>query len=527
MSNAFILPTRRSLLLSGAAFFAQSLFAPGSNAITVAAEDPPVPTEEVAGPFDRSVVTELARKLAKAAYEPPPNELPPEIRDLTYDQYRDIRFKPAAAIWAGEGMPFQLQFFHRGFYYKDEIDFSIVKDGKAAHLPYSQQMFDFGPLVPRPLPQGDIGFAGFRIHGPINRPDYYDEIAVFQGASYFRSLGKGQAYGLSARGLAVKTAEPEGEEFPIFRSFWIETPVKDSETIVVHALLDSVSVAGAYRFTIRPGYPTVMDVEATIFPRVELARVGLAPSTSMFFFSANGRSGIDDFRPEVHDSDGLLMLNGRGERLWRPLANPKTLQISSFVDAGPRGFGLIQRNRDIDAYQDFEAAYERRPSLWVEPVGDWGQGTVTLVEIPSDSEIHDNIVAYWQPQTPIAAGSEYAFSYRLSWGGDPLQEPGSAVVAETRSGRASVQGPSPVRLFVIDYVIPDGSRGMPAEDPKAKVFNNAGKIANVVMAKNPVTKGWRLSFHLDPESAASIELRVELSFADERSAETWMYRWTA
>jgi glucans biosynthesis protein len=248
----------------------------------------------------------------------------------------------------------------------------------------------------------------------------------------------------------------------------------------------------------------------------------------MFYFSANGRAGIDDFRPEVHDSDGLLMLNGRGERLWRPLSNPKMLQISSFIDAGPRGFGLVQRNRSVDAYQDFEAAYERRPSLWVEPVGDWGQGTVTLVEIPSEAEIHDNIVAFWQPQAPITAGSEYSFSYRLSWGGDPLQEPGCAVVAETRSGRASLQGPTPIRLFVIDYVIiPDGSHSMPAEDPKAKVFTSAGKVANVVMAKNPEIKGWRLSFHLDPESAPSVELRVELAFADGRSAEIWMYRWTA
>jgi glucans biosynthesis protein len=526
MSPPSFLPTRRSVLLSGTAFLVNLLSGANAGAITVAAEDP-VPADPVASPFDRSTVTELARQLAKKPYKPPANELPPEIHDLTYDQYRDIRFKPSAAIWAGEGMPFQLQFFHRGFYYKDEIDFAIVSGGKAAHLPYSPQMFDFGPLVPRPLPSGDIGFAGFRIHGPINRPDYYDEVAVFQGASYFRSLGKGQAYGLSARGLAVKTAEPEGEEFPVFRSFWIETPLKDSETIVVHALLDSQSAAGAYRITIRPGLPTVMDVEAELFPRVDLVKVGLAPATSMFYFDANGRTGFDDFRPEVHDSDGLLMLNGRGERLWRPLANPKTLQISSFLDAGPRGFGLIQRNRDVAAYQDFEAAYERRPSLWVEPVGDWGQGTVTLIEIPSDAEIHDNIVAYWQPRDPIAAGSEYAFSYRLSWGGDPLQEPGGAVVVATRSGRASTQGPTPVRLFVIDYAIPDASRGMPEADPKAKVNTSAGKVFNVVIARNPMTKGWRLSFHLDPESAASIELRVEVAFADERPAETWMYRWTA
>jgi glucans biosynthesis protein len=521
-------PTRRQLLASGAVVLGSAMLGGSANALDVkpgeAAAANPVMVE---GPFDRSAVSALARALAQAEYKPPPNELPTEIGDLSYDQYRDIRFRPAASIWAEEGLPFQLQFFHRGFYYKDAIDISVVEDGQAKHLPYSPDMFDFGPLVPRPLPTGDIAFAGFRVHGPINKPDYFDEVAVFLGASYFRSLGKGQAYGLSARGLALKTAEPEGEEFPIFRNFWVERPLKESETLVIHALLDSPSVAGAYRLTIRPGLPTTMDVEADLFPRVDLVKVGLAPATSMFFFGPNDRADIDDYRPEVHDSDGLLMLNGRGERLWRPLANPKTLQISSFVDAGPRGFGLIQRDRDVKAYEDIEAAYERRPSLWVEPVGDWGQGAVTLIEIPTDAEIHDNIVAYWQPKTPIPAGSEYAFSYRLSWGNGPTADPGTVVAGETRVGRASAQGPTPVRHFVVDYAIPDSSQGMPKDDPTAKVSASGGEVNHVVIARNPLAGGWRVSFHLDPKSETLIELRLELAFPDGRPAETWMYRWTA
>ena len=270
-----------------------------------------------------------------------------------------------------------------------------------------------------------------------------------------------------------------------------------------------------------------MDVEATLFPRVDLVKVGLAPGTSMFYFDANGRQGVDDYRPEVHDSDGLLMINGRGEHLWRPLANPHKLQISAFLDAGPRGFGLIQRNRAFESYQDIEAGYERRPSLWVEPVGDWGTGAVTLVEIPSDSEINDNIVAYWAPRDPIKAGSEASFAYRLSWGIGPQDGNVLAVVAATRSGRATLKGATPVRRIVVDYAILDPSQLKPATLPKATVTTSAGKLANVVIADNPMTGGWRLAFELDPADAESIELRAVLDFADGRKAETWVYRWTA
>jgi glucans biosynthesis protein len=477
-------------------------------------------------PFDRSTVAALARKLAASEFVPPPTELPEAISDLTYDQYRDIRSARDKAIWANTNLPFQLQLFHRGFYFQSEIDVAIVDGDEARHLAYTPDLFDFGKLVPRPLPTEDIGFAGIRLLGRINRPDKFDEVAVFQGASYFRSLGRDQSYGLSARGLALKTASAEGEEFPIFRNFWVETPVEDSQTIVVHALLDSQSVAGAYRFSIRPGASTVMDVEAVIFPRVELTSVGLAPGTSMFFFGPNARDEVDDYRPEVHDSDGLLMVNGRGERLWRPLANPKTLQTSAFVDIGPRGFGLIQRNRVFAAYQDIEAGYERRTSMWVEPVGDWGRGAVTLVEIPSESEIHDNIVAYWAPREPIAAGSEFSFAYRLFWGQEPALPPGGVYVTATRSGRATLGGPSPVRLFVVDYVAPDGTQESPAVEPKPTVSASAGKLDHVVIQRNPGTGGWRLTFQLDPEDAELIELRAELEFPDQRPAETWVYRWT-
>ena len=391
------------------------------------------------GPFSRASVVEIARSLSKGEFVPPRQDLPDPIKDLSYEQYRDIRFDRDASLWAAEGLPFRLQLFHRGFYYKEEIDVALVSDGTAHHLAYSPTFFDAGKLVTQPLPTDDIGFAGIRLLGLINDDKKFDEIAVFLGASYFRSLGRNQVYGLSARGLAIKTADPEGEEFPIFRAFWVEQPMQDSETVVVHALLDSASTSGAYRFSIRPDQSTLIDVEATLFPRVDLAKFGLAPASSMYAFGPNDRHDVDDYRPEVHDSDGLLMINGRGERIWRPIANPGKLQVSAFADGAPRGFGLTQRNRDPATYQDFEAHYQQRPTLWIEPVGDWGRGAVMLVEIPSNSEINDNIVAYWQPQDPIPAGSEFSFAYRMFWGTEPPAAPDSAIVQTTRVGRASVE----------------------------------------------------------------------------------------
>ncbi len=533
------LPTRRRVLASAGATLASAAVGWPANALSndqpAAPAAPNLITAD--GPFSRSTVTEIARALAKGPFVPPNQKLPDAISDLNYDQYRAIYFKQDAAIWTKEELPFRLQLFHRGFFFKDEIDIAVVKDGQAHHLAYSPDYYQRGNIVPHPLPTEDIGFAGLRIHGEINRPGYFDEIAVFQGASYFRSLGKGQIYGISARGLALKVGDPGGEEFPIFRDYWVETPDKESDSIVVHALLDSPSVAGAYRFTIRPGLPTQMDVEATLFPRVDLDKAGLAAGTSMFYFDANGREDFDDWRPEVHDSDGLLMINGRGEHIWRPLANPKTLQFSAFVDSAPRGFGLMQRDRNYDTYQDYNASYERRPSLWVEPVGDWGKGTVTLVEIPSNSETNDNIVAYWTPSQPIKAGSEFPFAYRLSWGNGP--ELTGVTVAATRRGRGDLKEASPIRRFVIDYapaavaVAANDPKpaapaaGDPPVDPKATVTASGGKISDIWIEPNPTNNGWRLTFNLDPDGKKLVEIRATLTFADGRPAETWLYRWTA
>lgn len=265
-------------------------------------------------------------------------------------------------MWHGEKLPFEVQFFHRGFFYKNRVDVYEVVDGQATKIQYRPDYFSFGETKP-PSPDADLGFAGFRIHAPINRPDYYDEVCVFLGASYFRAVAKGEIYGLSARGLSINTGEAKGEEFPLFKAFWIEKPVPNATSIVVHALLDSKSAAASYRFTIRPGATTVFDVEMSLYPRVDLDHAGLAPMTSMFFFGPNDRNDVDDFRPAVHDSDGLAIYNGQGEQLWRPLSNPRDLQISTFADLNPHGFGLMQREKNFFAYEDLESQFERRPSL--------------------------------------------------------------------------------------------------------------------------------------------------------------------
>lgn len=512
---------RRDLLLGALAIpfgaaLAQRLVDSGVMA------DEAAPTEEGV-PFDAWTVRQLARSLAEKPYAPPEPNLPEWLAEINYDQFRGIRFAPDHAVWRAEQLPFQLQFFHRGFYFRDRVDIHRVVDGKAYPIHYSPDLFTFEGVEKPNV--NDLGFAGFRIHGPINRPDYFDEICVFLGASYFRAVAKHQVYGLSARGLSIKTGNPQGEEVPVFRAFWVEQPAPDAATIVVHALLDSESAAAGFRFTIRPGDTTVFDVEATLYPRVDIEEAGIATLTSMFFFDASDRIGVDDYRPAVHDSDGLLIWNGRGEQLWRPLANPTSLQISQFTDANPRGFGLMQRKRDFAIYQDLEARYERRPSAWVELIGDWGNGAAVLVEIPTNSEIHDNIVAFWRPRDPLRAKGEYPFTYRIHWCWDTPWPTELARIAETRIGQAW-EDPS-TRLFVID--VAGGKLGElpPEAKPRIEAWSNVGQLRNLVAQPNPETGGWRMSFELVPEDNPSVELRAQLILDDKPLSEVWVYRWTS
>ncbi|MET1046234.1 MAG: glucan biosynthesis protein G [Hyphomicrobium sp.] len=471
--------------------------------------------------FGATTVKTEAKRLSDQPFVKPGIDLPPPFNKLTYAQYRDIRFRPEAAIWKGDHLDYQIQPFAMGWLYDVPVDLWIVENGKATRLVADSKLFSFGPLIGPGPEAAPFGFSGFRIHGPINRADAFDEYTVFQGASYFRGVGRNEGYGASARGLALNTAQPGGEEFPFFRSFWIERPKPIASELVIHALLDSTSTTGAYRFSIAPGETTIMDVEATLYPRVGLSHVGIGPLTSMYFHGQSSQHRVDDIRPAVHDSEGLAMVNGSGERLWRPLNNPKTLQMSAFTDRDPKGFGLWQRDRNFHNYEDLESRFERRPSVWVEPESPWGDGFVELVEIPIEDEIHDNIAAYWKPAKELAAGGPHVFNYKIYWGQDVPEAWAGARVVKTRVGNGKKPG---IIVFVIDLAGPSvkDAKDMPAVDLSAHV----GQVSNVSVQRNAEISGVRVSFNLTPGDNELVELRCVLKAGEQPVSETWLYRWT-
>jgi glucans biosynthesis protein len=520
---------RRSVLggavsIAGAFAFVRQLAAnnPAFAGVQGATPVPPADIAIAAKPvFNAENVVEAARSLAATDFAKPAIELPEPFKALSYDQYRDIRFRADQAIWRGEKLDFELQLFPMGWLYEMPVELNIIEDGVPRKLVANDRLFSLGPLIGEGPEAAPFGFSGFRVHGPINRADYYDEFVVFQGASYLRAVGRGQNYGASARGLAINTARPGGEEFPFFRTFWIEKPKPGTPQMIVHALLDSPSTTGAFRFVIQAGEATVMDVEATLFPRKGVPHVGFAPLTSMFLHGPADPRPMLDFRPEVHDSEGLAIWNGSGELIWRPLVNPKTLQISAFMDKDPKGFGLWQRDRAFASYQDLEAHYQRRPSVWVEPKGGWGEGFIELVEIPVEDEIHDNIAVYWKPAKGLEAGQQVKFDYRLHWANHVPATWAASRVAKTRIGAAKKPGNF---LFVIDF---EGQAVTDIRDlPVADATASTGTISNVVVQRNADLPGVRVSFELSPDGSELVELRLVLKAAEQTLSESWLYRWT-
>jgi len=482
----------------------------------------PMAAATPAQPFSRETVLERARDLANRAFLRRA-DVPKDWLDLTYDQYRDIRFQKEDALWTGTEKSYNIDFFAPGLYFPRSIKVWEVEDGTAQPVAFDLDHFNKGPLVPQLTPKDPaLGYSGLRLRTDLGHPDGKTEYAVFHGASYFRAIGIGLTYGLSARGLALKTADSMGEEFPDFIEFWLEAPAPGQKNIIVHALMDSPSVAGTYRFDVSPGKNCAMEVEATLFPRVPLDNVGLGPLTSMFFFDETNRHRFDDFRPAVHDSDGLMVWNGNGEVLWRPLANPTRLQVSSFVDNNPRGFGLMQRARDLRDYADLEALYHNRPGLWVEPKDDWGRGAVTLVEIPTDKEIYDNIVAYWRPAEPLESGTQHDFRYRLTWGATAPVETALPRIVNTRMGAHPRGG----RLVTIDFepspLYDDGPEAMTVHIQSPHVETTDGGLQ-----RNPETGGLRLAFGFDPGERNHAELRAQLRRDGKMASEVWLYRWTS
>ncbi|MCX7567176.1 glucan biosynthesis protein G [Sulfitobacter sp. F26169L] len=472
-------------------------------------------------PFNAQTVRNRAREMAASDYTPRPR-IPKEWQDISYDQYRKIWFDTRNALWENTKRPQRLDVFPPGLYFPQAVEINIVENSGAAPLLFDLDVFDRTDTFPD-LPLNDhMGYSGLRLRADLLGSGTYTEYAVFQGASYFRGIGTGEIYGLSARGLALKTGEPEGEEFPDFIAFWIETPMSSSKSVTLHALMDSPSCTGAFRFDITHGNVLDMEIEATIFARTEMTHVGIAPLTSMFLFDSTDRARFSDFRPNVHDSDGLLIHNGKGEAIWRPLANPTTLQISAFSDENPKGFGLMQRKRAFDDFNDLEALYHKRPSVWITPRGTWGEGAVTLVEIPADLEIYDNIVAYWRPSAPIAAGAEYPMRYRLQWGADPA--PSIPALVSVR-GTAMGGRPEGGIVMVIDF---DDGGSLPQDLSEVDVIlrSSHGTTTSGTLQRNPETNGPRLAFTFQPDGADFSEFRVQLHTNDQPLSEIWLYRWT-
>lgn len=470
--------------------------------------------------FEPAAIVETARALARRPYAPAANDLPAEFASLNYEQYVAIKALPPALIWGGENRGFVVEPLHRGFVFSNPVLLFTVEDGQVRRVGYDRNRYDFGRTAV-PATMGDIGFSGFRLNASFGDGQPV-EFAIVQGATFFRALARGQNFGVVARALTLRPAETRGEEFPQFRAFWLERPNAGMNALVVHGLIDSESASGAVRMTFRPGDVSIVDLELTLFPRAALEHVGLGGMGSTYLFGANDRRGVDDVRAAVYESKGLQVLNGQGEWLWRPLQNPETLQISAFVDNNPRGFGLMQRDRDFSTFQDDDQRFERRPSLWIEPIGEWGQGTVQLIEIPSDSEVNDNILAYWRPRAPIAAGSEVAFSYRQFWCWTPPERPPLAVVTSTSVGRG---GAGRRRRFAIDLV-GEGLNGAAPPDQRVSLTTSTGTILGLKTWPYPDRKAMRVGFELDPGNENACELRLVLEAGGKPLSETWLYRWT-
>lgn len=474
------------------------------------------------GAFDFDDVAERARSQALRPYQSASRPPPAELAALTYDQYRDIRFRPDHALWRQEQLPFELMFFHLGKFQTEAVSINEVTPGDVRHVRYKRADFDYGKNKLSPQTWGDMGFAGLRAHYALTGGKYKDELVAFLGASYFRALGAGQRYGLSARGLAIDTAGGQGEEFPRFTEFWIVRPAVDARKLIIYALLDSPRVSGAYQFDINPGIETAMDVRSRIFLRAPVATLGIAPLTSMFAFGENQPHRVD-FRPEVHDSDGLMVATGDGEWIWRPLLNPNQTLTTSFSMRALRGFGLMQRDRNFSSFEDGEARYELRPSAWIEPVGSWGPGRVELMQFHTPDETNDNIVAYWVPEQPPAVGQPLDIAYRLHWQGAQQMRPPGAWVTQTRSGRGFAELGKDEQQFVVDFTGPSLAALPGDTNVKAVVTASAnGQVIESNAYRVEATGAWRMTVRVKQlQPAQPTELRGFLQSETNALTETW------
>lgn len=518
----------RRLLLRALGFAAAAAAAPCAASAAAAAQGlafgPPVP-------FSFADLQALARRKAAAPYVAPP--APSAIlNEIDYQAWGQIKFDTDHALFRDGPLP--VTFFHLGLYFQSPVQMHAVEGGTSREIVYDPAYFDMPANSPaKRLPEG-VGFAGFRVQEPRQGPlDWrtHDWVA-FLGGAYFRAIGALHQYGLSARAIAIDTAVYNAaEEFPQFTQVFIERPAPGAREITAYALLEGPSLTGACRFRMTRGTGVVMDVDQALFPRRKVTRFGIAPLTSMYWFSETAKPTAIDWRPEVHDSDGLAMWTGAGERIWRPLNDPAQVVVSAFADENPKGFGLLQRDRNFDHYLD-GVYYDRRPSLWVEPKGAWGKGSVQLVEIPTNDETNDNIVAAWVPAEPPAPGAQVDLSYRLHWLADEPYPPPLARCVATRLGRGGQPGrqrPQGVRKFVVEFLggplvsLPYGV------GPQMVLHASRGRFTDyrlVEAVPDGVPGHWRAQFDLaDVQGAEPVEMRLQLTVGGKVATETWAYQY--
>lgn len=464
---------------------------------------------------------DLARAIAKRPYVAPANDLPEAWATLPRDRYAAIRANPNAFLFQGEDRGVAIEPLHRGFVFTRPVQLFVIEDGRMRRVAYDPQSFDFGRTPPPPTGV-DLAFSGLRIFGDAvdgqNR-----EVATIQGGTFFRAVARAQNYGVTARALALRLADSRGEETPFFRGIWIERPTVGAKDVTLLGLIDSESATGAFVATVRPGDVTIIDAQLTLFARQALDNIGIGVMSGMYLFGPNERRSQDEIRPAIYEVSGLKMIRGNEESVWRPLVNPQNLQISFFADENPRGFGLLQRSRDQGWFQDDDQRFERRPSLWVEPIGDWGAGAVQLVEIPSDSEVNKNIVAYWRPKAPLAAGGEATFAFRQFWWWWPPERPKVAIVTQTRTGKGSS---GRRRRFAVDFMGDGLADARATVEMAPKISASPGAILNPRVMPYPERKACRVTFELDPGSESVCELRLVLEGGGLPLSETWLYRWT-
>ncbi|MBV8190089.1 MAG: glucan biosynthesis protein [Alphaproteobacteria bacterium] len=470
--------------------------------------------QDVPASFD--AVETMAAALAAQPYKETPS-IQGDMRRLSYDQYRALRAKPDTALWREGKSLFRVEFFPAGFIYEKPVQIYVVENDKATPVAVGPDQFDFSDTGLKQPPQ-KIDLAGFKLTHPINLPDKFDEVASFLGATYFRVIGRGQVYGASARGLAIDTGIGKPEEFPFFKAFWLLKPADDALEMTVWALLDSPGVAGAYGFTIKPGARMVVDTKAVLYLRNDVQVLGVAPLTSMYF-SGKSRPTPDDYRPEIHDSDGLFQSTGQGEPIWRALQNPSALNVSALQDNNPKGFGLLQRERDFERFQDTSANLQSRPSLWVEPSENWGDGEVRLIEIPSQSETNDNIAAFWVSHAPARKGERKQYLYRLSALKDePALSPAGRVVATRTS---AVPYAPKQRRMVIEFA----GGTLPTLEPQQPVESDVSltnaKMARTYVEALPWTRNWRLFIDFEPDGKNPVDMRAKLTLRGAPLTETW------